>query len=177
MKDILKVIGLLFVGLIMAIIVYPILHETGHSVITILMGGEVVEFELFPLPYVLCNIRTVSDFGHVIIGLSGMLLPFAISTVIRSKNFWIWYSNFVLKGICILSFAISMIAVICYAAGHPMANEDITQVLDVWSGGIWLCFALFLCAIIFAIVIIAKEHPIQRCLNYFEVPTKKANAT
>ncbi len=177
MKDVFKAIGLLFIGLIMAIIVYPILHEIGHVVITVLTGGEVVDLSLLPLPYVSCNIGTVSDFGKVIIGFGGMLLPFAISIAIHSKNFWIWYSNFVLKGICMLSFAISMIAVICYATGHPMANEDITQVLDVWSGGIWFCFALFLYAIIVAIVITAKEHPLQRCLNYFEVPIKKANAT
>lgn len=39
MKDILKCIGLLIVGLFVAVIVYPFLHETGHSIVALAVGA------------------------------------------------------------------------------------------------------------------------------------------
>ncbi len=48
MKDFLKIIGIILVGLFTAVIIYPMLHEAGHSLIALTVGADVVEFNLFP---------------------------------------------------------------------------------------------------------------------------------
>ena len=60
MKDILKYLGLFFVGLFVAIIIYPFLHEAGHSMAAILVGAKVIDFNLLPLPYVTCEVSSLN---------------------------------------------------------------------------------------------------------------------
>lgn len=168
MKNFFKAIGLLLVGVFTAVIVYPLLHEAGHSLAAILMGGRILRFHLFPLPYVLCEMGLISDWGIGVVGLSGMLLPFILSIVFRFNHFWVWYSGFVVKGICMLSFVISLVAIACYMAGTPIENEDITQVLNLWPEGTWFCLAVFLSQTCLSAFMLIKEHPLERCLKYFD---------
>ena len=103
MKNTVKLLGVLFFGLLTAVIIYPILHESGHSVAAVLSGAEILEFNLFPFPNILCNMTNISNIGRVFIGLNGMILPVVFSAVIsllsKNKNFWIWYVTFILNGI------------------------------------------------------------------------------
>ena len=82
MKDTIKAIGLFIVGLAVAVIVYPVLHELAHSLVAIAVGARVVEINILPVPSVLCDIQAVDNTGIVAIGMSGMLLPFFLSDVI-----------------------------------------------------------------------------------------------
>lgn len=59
MRYFIKAIGLLVVGLLVAIIGYPILHELGHAVIALIVGARVVEINIIPLPNVLCDVENI----------------------------------------------------------------------------------------------------------------------
>lgn len=87
MKLTIKVTALFLVGLFIAVIVYPVMHELSHSVTAMLVGAEVVEINLFPLPNVLCDVAGIDEIGIVFIGLSGMIIPFFISAVFKPKSF------------------------------------------------------------------------------------------
>ncbi len=177
MKLAIKIIALFLVGLFMAIIVYPIMHELGHSATAMLVGAEVIEINLFPLPNVLCDVARTDKIGIVFIGLSGMSIPFFISAVIKPKYFWIWYANYILQGISALAFIIATISAICFITGNPMPNDDITQVLTLWSNGQWLCLAVSIVMSLLAIFKLAKEKPFIRCIQYFDKGSiKKASA-
>lgn len=91
MKMSLNLALVLFLGLFIAVLGYPFLHELGHSIVAILMGASVEEFCLFPVVYVLCNVYGIGEFGQVLIGVSGMLFPFICGIIIHCKNFWLWY--------------------------------------------------------------------------------------
>ena len=41
MKVMIKLIGLLMTGLFVAVIIYPLLHELGHSIMAVLVGASV----------------------------------------------------------------------------------------------------------------------------------------
>lgn len=168
MKFALKAIMLFAVGLFTATVVYPVLHEFGHSAAAITVGAEVTEFNLLPLPNILCDIAGTDNTGVVIIGFSGMTVPFLISALIKPKTFWIWYANYVLKGINALAFIIAVISSICFMTGNPVSNDDITQILALLSSGQYFCFFVSLGMVVPAIRTFLKEKPLDRCIRYFD---------
>lgn len=175
MRDIIKGFGLLIVGLIVAIIIYPIAHESGHALFALLVGADEVSIRIFPTPYTVCNIIEVHKFGHIIIGFGGILFPALLSLFTYRKFFWIWYANFVFKLITIWSLLISIISCAMFVCGGPMKNDDITQILTIWPKGYYL--SIFSLIIIFTLLVVVtiKEKPFKRCFNYF-VRSEKTSA-
>lgn len=176
MKDILKCIGLLIVGLFVAVIGYPFLHETGHSIVALLVGAKVIDFSLSPLPYVTCEIATSNKFEIILIGLAGMYLPMIFSLIIRPKSFWFWYMSLLIKGICLLSFVISLVSIILYNFGIKVSNEDVVQIIDIWLEGDLIIAILMILSMVIVIYSIIKQRPLSRIIEYFEIPSKKASA-
>ena len=91
MKDTRKLLGILFFGLLTAVVIYPFLHETGHSIAAFLLGAEVLEFNLFPIPNVLCNMKNLPDNRIFLVGLDGLFFPVLFAAVIQKvfhNRFW-----------------------------------------------------------------------------------------
>lgn len=166
-NDIRKLFGIILAGLGTVLVLYPFLHEIGHSLMTLLAGGEVVEFHLFPLPNVLCALSEQNAAEVVSIGLSGMLFPFAISSLPSCKNFWLWYVNWSLKGISLLSFLISAVVVIMFQCGIPVENDDMTRVMETYPQGATMYLALFALLSVYAIWRMAEDRPVNRLLSLF----------
>lgn len=159
---------MLFIGLAVAIVIYPFFHETGHCLATLLVGGEIVEYHLFPLPNVLCQVSNVTTMGRVFIGIFGMLLPIIISLLIYcpKKSFGIWYAKLILQGICLLSLGITFVAAILFSLGNPVANEDITTVLKLAPNLVEIAIIASLFASTVLTIIILKDHPVKRIRDY-----------
>lgn len=168
MRDTLKISGILFAGVFTAAFLYPFLHETGHSLAAFAVGAEVKEFNLYPLPSVLCNIGTLDNYEIVLIGLGGTLLPFISVAFVQPKEFWISYIIFVLRGICLLSFLISFIAIILFYNGGEIA-DDMTQILQIDSSNGLLYASVLIVLFILTSILIAKSHPLRKCYKYFEI--------
>ena len=169
LKDAIKIVGILLVGLFVAIFYYPFLHEVGHAIATVMSGAELHEFHILPIPYVLCNINSIGVVSQCLIGVAGMIFPFAISVIIRSSKFWPWFLSLVTKGISALSFGISYLAVLCYDSGIIWCNEDIVKVVQI-SGvksSIWLLFSLVMFCL--AATVLYLEKPLKKFENYFEI--------
>lgn len=168
-KDVLRAGYLLSCGLFIAVIVYPFLHELGHSFAAVLFGAKVIEFHLLPIPNILCNSTGLSTFLLSMIGFSGMMLPFAISMLIHPKNYYLWYGGFVLKGISLLSFMISIVAVILFLCGSPIVNEDVTQIMNFNALSLWQVLIGVMIPAIICIIAIIKDHPVNRTFEFFNV--------
>lgn len=168
MKDIFKCMGLIIVGLLTAVIIYPFLHEVGHLLTALLVGAKITDFNILPTPFVKCEVTRVSDFGKILIGLGGMSVPFSISILFKSKSFWLWYINLIVKGISVYAILLSAIAVFLYMNGVVWKGEDIVQVLQISSKeNYWLlAFALMT---VWGFFIMIKEKPILKCCEYLEV--------
>lgn len=175
MKDAVKIATITIVGLIIAVIVYPFLHEGGHSLAAVIVGAKVEEFNLYPLPNVLCSVQSVGTMGLVVIGISGMLLPFLLTVIIQPKRFWSWYICFTMRGICLLSFAIALFAVCVFQTELKMVNEDITQVMQLAPDYRGLYMIVLLGLIAWDILLVVKSHPIRRCMEFFGLENQKAN--
>lgn len=169
MKDVFKCAALVMLGLITAVFLYPILHETGHSLAMVLCGAEVEEITLFPLPSVLCKMSNLKTSAMIIIGFGGMALPYLLTGFPAPKNFWIWYIWLLIKGITLLSFAISVIAIDMYFNGNPMINEDMTQIVKYapeYSVVYTLILTIMGAGIIWQIV---RSKPVKRCMKQFDL--------
>lgn len=169
MKEIIKCIGLLILGIFVAVIGYPFLHESGHSIVALLVGGKVIDFNLIPLPYVTCEVSNLNTTSMILIGLAGMFVPALISVIVRPKSFWFWYCNLVMKIICFLSFAISFIAIVLYLFGVIIKNEDIVQVIDIWNNGVFVLIITMVLSMIGIIRSIIKQKPLIKIMDYFKV--------
>ena len=167
MSFFIKIINLFIIGILMAVIVYPVLHELAHSITCVLFGAEIIEVNLFPCPSVLCNVDGVSNIGVIAIGISGVVLPFVFAMIGKTNKFWIWYIKYVIKLISALAFIISAISTICFLTGRPLSNDDTTQLLLVWGNNKWICLIAFIGLSIIAVFELVKERPLEKCLKNF----------
>ncbi len=175
MKDILKCMGLLVIGLFVSVIVYPVLHEGGHFIAAVLTGGDVVEVRLFPVSYIKCKASETNS-NMVIIGLGGMFLPMFLSLLFNSKNFWVWYGILLTKGICVLSFFISILSIVLYDLGVVLEDQDIVKVLTFWEEGLPFFIVLMILSLIISICSIVLQRPVYKIAEYFDLSIRKANA-
>lgn len=130
MKILCYYLRIVIVSLFVALVLYPAIHEIGHVIFVVLFGGVVVDFNIFPLPNIVCDISAVSTAGKVLIGLGGMMLTSATFFIKPLRNFWIWYMEFVMKLICEYALVLSVVAVISDSFGLSWSHEDVIQVIE-----------------------------------------------
>ena len=153
---------MIIIGFVCAIIIYPFLHEGGHALATVLLGGKCVAYNLLPLPYMICDATNIGTSELVAIGLSGILFPLFGSFVLQGKNFYVWFTRLILRGMIALSLIISLLVVVLRPFGIVAPNDDITEILHLWGGGtIWIgCGCLVLGVLM--IVLIVKDKSIRK---------------
>lgn len=168
-KDVFRLFGVSFTGLLVAMLIYPFLHELGHTIASLIVGAEVVDFNLFPIPFIVCNSNGINEKFHCVIGIAGMIFPLLISLVLRKKNFWWWLVSLALQLISLLAFAISYLANLFFDSGHIWTNEDIIQTRMFWEpfNGFWLFISLTL--LVFSAVLIYNQRPIERVKRFFDI--------
>ena len=169
MKFFLKISCLFIIGIITAVIVYPILHELSHSIMCIFWGAEIIEINMLPYPSVLCNVSDVDTIGTIVIGMSGMLLPYIFVNIIKVKFFWIWYATYIVKVISALAFVISNISSFCFLVGKPWPNDDTTQILMMWGDNKWIFLVILIILSIVAVFGLVSEKPLKKCFENFDM--------
>lgn len=165
MKDFLRMLYIIIMGVAVAVFIYPFFHELGHVIISYLVGAEIKDFTLFPLPSVLCNVGGISNFDKILIGIGGMLLPFAAALCFPRKWMLTGYIRLLLKGIVLLSFLISFISVVA----NCNAQDDIVQTMSFWKSGRQGIVFFVLLSASYILVSIIKDRPIEAVKRYFEI--------
>ena len=67
MKYVSKYVILLGIGLIVAMILYSLAHELGHALVAVMVGADVVEIKIFPIPSILSDVKNVGNFNIALI--------------------------------------------------------------------------------------------------------------
>lgn len=165
--DFLNLSGMILTGLAVAIIIYPFLHEGGHSLATFLVGANVVEFEILPLPYVMCNVTALTNGQQIAIGVSGMLLPLLAAVLIPRKWFWSWYLRSVLFFISLLAFSISVITLILPNGATINPQDDMLRVASLMSGSrMTLILCLIVCVALIVVLAILDGPAKMICRKF-----------
>ena len=165
LKDLIKNIGIFVIPLFISIIIYPLLHEIGHIVVAISLGSKVLEINLLPIPNIICE-NSSSNIHNFLIGFGGIILPVMIAMSIKTKKFWIWYANFILKFICLLSVLISTLSII-FDNSKLFEQDDMRTVISLLHSGKFFCLIIILCLTLILSINIYRENLLNRCLIYF----------
>lgn len=167
--DFLNLSGMILMGLLVAIIVYPFLHEGGHSLTALLVGANVVEFDILPLPYVICNVASLTSIQQIVIGVSGMIIPFLIAVLIPHKWFWSWYIRFLLFGFSLLAVVISVATLILPNGADLNPQDDMLRVLSLWSGAEIILTISLIAISVLIVALIWWDKPVKMICSKFGI--------
>ncbi len=157
MKLALRFFYLLVVGVWTVLIIYPFLHECGHSLAVLLLGGSIKNFNILPVPYILCQMKEYNKIDFLIVGFSGMLLPYIFSFFVQTRKFYLCYFKIVIRFICLLSFVLGIVSVCLYQKGSTLQNDDITTILQNSPEYLVLCLVLLILLLIITTVLFLKD--------------------
>lgn len=164
-KDVMKLLLIVGIGFFIVMIAYPFLHEMGHIFASLLVGAEVLELTLFPVPSVLCDVTGVGTVGLVVIGFSGVIFPLLFSLTIPRKWFISWCVRAILQGITVLSFAVSCVSIL-FSVNH---QDDMIQVLNFWESGKTALLVILCASAVATLAAIAHDRPGRRICRFFGV--------
>lgn len=167
--DFLNLSGMILMGLVVAIIVYPFLHEGGHSLAALLVCADVVKFQILPLPYVMCNVASLTSIQQIVIGVSGMIIPFLIALLIPRKWFWSWYIRFLLFGISLFAFVISAATLILPNGADLNPQDDMLRVLSLWSGAETIMTISLIAISVLIVALIWWDKPVKMICRKFGI--------
>jgi len=148
---------LLLLGLFTAVLLYPALHEGGHILVTLLLGGRIREVRLGAAASVLCG---------------GLGLPLVLAMLLRPKHFPLWYVVQLVKGISVLAILLSLISLIGCKYGVIVENDDIMNAVRLWPEGRGVCLVLLCAGLLLSVGSICAARPVQRVGEYFGIAKK-----
>lgn len=165
-----KLILLLFIGLFVALFLYPMLHEAGHITAALLLGGTIEEMSWFPNYSVLCNTTALSQGEQTAIGLAGGLLPVMVSLFPSPAIYPVWYASFLLKSINLYYCILNVSYVLLFCADSAVSNTDTTLVLTGSPETAPFLLLYFIAVLLLLSFRIKKTAPISTTLAYFFQP-------
>lgn len=166
-SDVLTIWAMLLIGLLIAIIIYPFLHEVGHLATSFAVGADVVKFRLLPTSYIMCNVANLTEIQRIAIGASGMALPILIALLIPQRWFWTWYVRFILLGISLIALTISVTTLLLPNGTVINPQDDIIFIFAFWHGS-KITLTMLVCAIGISVLMrIIFDKPIKRiCVKF-----------
>lgn len=166
MRNAKNALHFLSVGLLCAVVIYPFLHELGHSLAAVAFGGEVVQISWLPLPAVRCRLHTHDALQYVTVGLSGMVFPALLCLFARSNRFWVWYAIFIIRLICAWSLLLAGLSLLLFRSGRGLPYDDMTAILEKTPAQSGL-YGLLIAALLFAVCLaVSRSHPIRRIVAF-----------
>ncbi len=167
MKELIKLLILTILAYMVAIFIYPLMHELGHALASLILRVKILDINISVLtPSVLCEESSV--YKQVIIGISGILFPFLICFFSKTKNQVLNYLFFVFKEIVLISIAISLIIIILNRVNIVINNDDITNLILLWPEGYILYFFLLFGAGSLLTIKIIIEKPWNQIKTFFD---------
>ncbi len=162
-----KMIFILLIGLWVAVFLYPLLHELSHVLFTILFGGQIRSVSFWPTPSVLCELQSHDRLQVTLIGLSGIICPVLISLLPSPRCFAAWYTRFHLLLVNAFGTLSYLFFAICFLAGHPLQNNDITTILTHAPASFPFIVPLLFVCFVFLCIAIRRSAPVSTILNFF----------
>ena len=162
----LKLIWMYIIAMFTAIFIYPLLHELGHYLAALLVGAEIVEMSVYPIPYVSMLVDSYDSLGQAVIGMCGMIFPMTCM-IFRPKRF---VGSIVVNTIMFvnaLAWLLSCVALGANQLGICWENEDVISVVYNMKNEEIGVFLFCLVALIISLFVILNRKNINRILSFF----------
>ena len=162
----LKISGMLIVGLVVAAVIYPIIHELGHLLTAEMMGAESIDIHWGEQSHYICSLPSCKMQTVPVISLGGYALPTALAALPVHKGFFMWYANFMMKIVCIWAAILSILTVVQTTIGSANTNNDISLILQIEPAQQAWLFLFFAAVIILLISQLLQTHPLAKICDY-----------
>ena len=164
-----------------AVVIYIILHESGHSLVALIAGSSITEFSILHA-HVSYSGGRYSDFMIMLREAGGMLLPVLVSVICmvlykKSISGKIYHMLYIL--VCFMpvgSLGAWMVIPMLYVRDAAPAGDDVTKFLDAFS---WYAHPTLVSiaslALFFGCMILAfSKGIIQSSLSLFRDPEDRS---
>jgi len=141
LKDIFIVLKVTLIGLLVAVFFYPLIHESGHIIATLLTGGKFISMAWLPAPNVLCEVDSTNNAALAITSLAGMMFPMLLILPFYKSKGSLRFGVLIFNAVTVLSMIIGLSVIILRMFGTITPNDDITAFID-FTG--WLLPTLFI---------------------------------
>ena len=161
-----KLVWMYVIAMFTAIIIYPMMHEAGHFIAAVLVGADVVEISVLPIPYVSVFVNEKNLLGKVLIGMCGMIFPM-LCIAFRPKRLFGTVIVSTIMLINAIAWMLSCLALIANQMGFCWENEDIITVSQCIGGVETGVFFFCLIAMTVNIHVLFKRKTIGRIMSFF----------
>ncbi len=161
-----KLVWMYMIAIFTALFVYPLLHESGHFLAGLLMGADIIEMSVFPMPYVSMLVDPFDPFEHSVIGMCGMIFPM-VCIVFRPRHF---VSSIVVGTIAFvnaLAWLLGCVALVADHLGFCWKNEDVITVIHSMEGVETGAFCFCVAVLIVSFCALFSRNYVQRILSFF----------
>lgn len=155
------------IAMFTTIFIYPLLHEGGHLLAALLVGAEVVEMSVFPIPYVSMFVDPYDALGRVVIGMCGMVFPM-ICIVFRPKHFVSSIALSTIVFVNAIAWLLSCVAIVANRLGLCWKNEDVITVIQSMEEAEAFVFFFCLAAFITSLYVLHKKKSVCHIMAFFE---------
>ncbi len=138
MKNKLKLILLLCLCILLELFVYLLLHETGHAIVVLSVGGTIDEFSILGA-HVSSHGGTFSNATELWLDANGDILPLLFSLIYlflyRSKSKCVFYRlfSFYVGLFPVLSLVSWVLSPLYYVNAYASKGDDITKFMSVFA--------------------------------------------
>lgn len=121
-----------------AVVIYIILHESGHALVALIAGSSITEFSILHA-HVSYSGGQYSDFMIMLREAGGLLLPIIVSLIcmiMYSEKISVKIFHMLYILICFMpvgSLWVWMVIPMLYVRGAAPAGDDVTKFLDIFS--------------------------------------------
>ena len=161
-----KLAWMYVIAMFTAIFIYPLLHELGHFLAALLVGAEVIEMSIFPMPYVSMFVDPYDSLGQAVIGMCGMIFPM-ICIMFRPKRFVSCIVISTIVFVNALAWLLSCVAIVANRLGFCWKNEDAITVIRSMVGAEPHIFFFCLVAFIISLYVLLKRKNVCRIMAFF----------
>lgn len=171
-KIVCQIAVLMIIALFIMLIIYPVLHESGHVFAALLMGVVPTSVELFPSAHVVIPLKEYSLGQATLMISAGLWFPPLVIAMIHG-NYYFYFSGLTVLLLTLVSAVSSLVSVLNLSNGGDDAFDDVTQLLRLFpeqQAFIVLLLSLLIVLLTLAIVL---NHPLNRTVNFFENKVKK----
>lgn len=133
-----KILLYLFLAAGLGVLLYILLHETGHMIVMLSVGAKIESFSIFTA-HVTASGGNYSDMIELWLNMNGAVLPLVCTYVYAmfykkdSKNLFYIFISYIIALIPIGSLIAWVFVPFAYLDGNASAADDVTKFLDIFS--------------------------------------------
>jgi len=169
LKDVFIVLKVTFIGLFVAVFFYPLVHESGHILATLLTGGKCINLSWLPVPNVLCEVDSTNTTALAVISLAGMVFPMLFVLPFYKSKGSLRFGALIFSAVTVLSMVIGLSVAVLNITGTTIPNDDVAMFID-FTG--WVLPTLFILIVLTTITILQfiLLKPKQTFMTILDIP-------